>query len=130
MVYKALANGVLVIHLGFILFVLFGGLICFWRRRIIVLHIPAVIWGALIEFSGWICPLTPLENEFLIKAGEGGYSDGFIEKYLISLIYIDGLTRELQIVFGSIVLVLNVIIYGWIFKNWRKGKKALKSAKN
>ena len=120
--YRILADSVLLIHLAFILFVLFGGIIGFWWRKIVVLHLPAVFWGAFVEFSGWICPLTPLENRFRIKAGEFGYSGGFVENYIIPIIYIEGLTAEIQIIFGTLVLVLNLLIYGWIIQRWIRKK--------
>ena len=118
MIYSLLASSVLLIHLGFILFVLFGGIFGFWWRKVIILHIPAIFWGAFVEFSGWICPLTPLENKFRIRAGELGYSGGFVENYIQPLIYIEGLTAEMQIIFGTIVILLNLFVYGWMFKRW------------
>lgn len=123
MIYNVLANIVLLIHLGFIIFVLCGGFFGFWWRKVVVLHIPAVLWGAFVEFSGWICPLTPLENRFRIKAGELGYSGGFVENYIQPLIYIEGLTAEMQFVFGSVVILLNLFVYGWIIKMWVNHRK-------
>lgn len=111
MIAAVLADLVVLLHLGFILFVLFGGLLVLRRRRLMWLHLPVVAWGAAIEFVGWICPLTPLENRLRAAAGEAGYSGGFIEHYLIPLIYPAGLTRELQWLLGAAVLLVNAVVY-------------------
>ncbi|NQU63188.1 MAG: DUF2784 domain-containing protein [SAR324 cluster bacterium] len=116
MIYSLLATSVLLIHLGFIVFVLFGGILGLWWRKVIVLHIPAVFWGAFVEFSGWICPLTPLENRLRFEAGLLGYSGGFVENYIQPLIYIEGLTDEMQIRYGIFVIMLNLFVYGWMIK--------------
>ena len=116
MLYLALADAVLVLHLAFILFVVLGGLLVLWRRWLVWLHLPAVAWGILIEFAGWICPLTPLENWLRMQGGERGYSGGFINHYLASLIYPEGLTRELQWLLGALVLAINAIVY---LRIWR-----------
>jgi uncharacterized protein DUF2784 len=118
-IYRALADAVLILHLAFILFVVLGGLLVFWRRRLAWLHLPAVAWGILIELAGWICPLTPLENWLRMQGGERGYSGGFIEHYLASLIYPDGLTRELQWLLAALVIAINAAIY---FRVWRRGQ--------
>ena len=120
MIYSFLADLLVVIHLLFILFVIFGGLLVLWRKWIAFLHIPAAVWGALIEFKGWICPLTPLENHLRQLGGEQGYSGGFIEHYLIPIIYPDELTRTFQIILGIFVVVLNLMVYGWILYKWRR----------
>ena len=111
MIYRVLADLVLVIHLAFVLFVVLGGLLVLRWPRLALVHIPAAIWGVLIEFSGWICPLTPLENSLRMKGGEAGYSGGFIEHYVLPTLYPSGLTRPTQLVLGSIVLVLNLAAY-------------------
>jgi hypothetical protein len=115
-IYLALADAVLFLHLAFILFVVLGGLLLLWRRRLIWLHLPVVIWGALIEFAGWICPLTPLESWLREQGGDRGFSGGFINHYLGTLIYPEGLTRELQWLLGALVLAINAAIY---FRVWR-----------
>ena len=110
---------------AFILFVISGGFLVIRWRWIIWLHIPCAIWGALIEFTGWICPLTPWENSLRIAAGSSGYSGGFIEHYILPIIYPSGLTRELQIIFGTIVISINIIAYVLVFlkrKTIRKNK--------
>jgi hypothetical protein len=111
------ATAVLVIHGLFILFVVTGGLLALWRPWVAVPHLLAAAWGAAISFGGWICPLTPLENHFRQQAGLAGYQGGFIEHYLLALIYPDGLTRGVQIGLGMGVIALNVIVYGWV---WRR----------
>ncbi|MGR9087765.1 MAG: DUF2784 domain-containing protein [Gammaproteobacteria bacterium] len=114
-----LADIIVAIHFAFIVFVVLGGLAVFKWRRCIWLHLPAVLWGALIEFAGWICPLTRFENRLRSTSG-GGYSSGFIEHYLIPVIYPSGLTRELQIGLGVSVILFNLILYKAIFNRWRK----------
>ena len=116
MIYLVLADAVLLLHFAFILFVVLGGLLVLRRRRLIWLHLPVVIWGALIEFAGWICPLTPLENWLREQGGDRGFSGGFINHYLGTLIYPEGLTRELQWLLGALVLAINAAIY---FRVWR-----------
>ncbi len=115
MLYHLLADTALVIHFAFIIFVVFGGIFAIWWRKVIWLHIPAVMWGALIEFAGWTCPLTPLENRFRVKGGQAGYPGGFIEEYILPVIYPAGLTREIQIILGLLVIIVNFVIYLNIF---------------
>ncbi len=111
MFYQIIADIVLVLHLLFIVFVLGGGFLIFFRRWVIWLHLPAAVWGALIEFFGWYCPLTPLENQLRRLAGQSGYDGSFVEHYLLPVIYPEGLTREIQIVLGSIVIAVNLAVY-------------------
>ena len=115
MLYHLLADTALVIHFAFIIFVVLGGILSIWWRKVIWLHIPAVAWGALIEFAGWTCPLTPLENRFRVKGGQAGYPGGFIEEYILPVIYPAGLTREMQIILGLLVITVNLVIYWKIF---------------
>ena len=115
MAYRILADTVLEIHLSFILFVVAGGFLVRWRTAVAWVHIPAVAWGALIEFMGWICPLTPLEVWARSRAGETGYAGGFIEHYLLPIVYPGALTHEVQIVLGVLVLIVNLSLYAWIF---------------
>ena len=112
MLYRVLAELVLVAHLGFVAFAIFGGLLAFRWKLIVWFLVPAVIWGAVVEFTGWVCPLTPLEN-FLREAGGGtGYSGDFITHYVSPLLYSTSLTREDQLLYGLALLVINVAIYG------------------
>jgi hypothetical protein len=123
MPYRLLADFVVVIHLAFILFIVLGGLFAIRWQRVIWMHIPAVLWGALIEFAGWICPLTPLENWFRFKSGTGGYGVGFIEQYILPLIYPVNLTRGTQFILGIVVLVVNLVVYGSIVIRYRSKLK-------
>jgi hypothetical protein len=112
LIYRALADLILSLHLVFVLFVVLGGLLVIRWPRTAWLHIPAAIWGVLIEYTGWICPLTPLENSLRTRGGEAGYNGGFIEHYIQPLLYPAGLTRSTQVVLGSVVLILNLTAYG------------------
>lgn len=114
MIYQILADAVMLLHLLFICFVVVGGLLVFKWRWVALLHLPAAVWGALIEFMGWYCPLTPLENNLRLLAGLSGYEGGFIEHYLLPVIYPDGLTSKIQIMLGIFVVTLNVCIYTFI----------------
>jgi hypothetical protein len=120
MLYSALANGVLVLHATFVVFVLLGGMLTLKWRMLPWLHLPSVLWVILIEVNGWICPLTPLENRFREAAGVRGYSGGFIEHYLLPLVYPPGLTPGLQALFASIVAGVNIAVYGLL---WRKRRR-------
>jgi hypothetical protein len=112
LIYRALADLILALHLVFVLFVVLGGLLVLRWPRAAWFHIPAAIWGVLIEYTGWICPLTPLENSLRTRGGEAGYNGGFIEHYIQPLLYPAGLTRSTQVVLGSVVLLLNLTAYG------------------
>jgi hypothetical protein len=85
-----------------------------------VVHLPTAVWGALIEFQGWICPLTPLENSLRAAAGEAGYQGGFIEHYLLPVLYPAGLTRGVQLALGSVVIAVNLAVYGLLLARWRR----------
>lgn len=111
MLYKILADLVILLHFGFILFVIFGALLVFKKPKLAWVHIPVALWGMLISLIGWVCPLTPLENYFHAMAGEYAYSGSFIDHYIVRIIYPSGLTRELAVGMGIIVLVWNVLIY-------------------
>ena len=108
------ANLVLIIHFAFILFVVFGALLFFVATKIIFIHFPALIWGSYIELTNSICPLTYLENWFLNKANLTTYSEGFIQNYLVPIVYPADLTKDLQIYLGITLIVVNIIIYGFI----------------
>lgn len=111
MPYSLLADLVLLLHLGFILFVVLGGLAVARRPWLAWLHLPCVAWGGAVELMGWYCPLTPLENRFLRLAGETGYGGDFIGHYLLGTLYPEGLNREIQIGLGLGALLLNGVIY-------------------
>jgi hypothetical protein len=120
MVFRLAADGVLLLHLGFIFFALAGGALALWWRWVPFVHIPAAVWGVYVELTARICPLTYLENYLRIKAGQSGYTDSFIEHYLLDLIYPPGLTSEIQFLLAAFVLVINMAIYSWLFYRWRK----------
>lgn len=111
MLYRLAADLLVLVHLFFILFVAAGGLLVLRWPRLAWLHLPAALWGGLIEIGGWICPLTPWENTLRRSGGEGAYSGDFIDHYLVPLVYPPGLTRGMQITLGILVLVLNAGIY-------------------
>jgi len=118
MPYRLLADIVLILHAGFVAFVMLGALLVLRWPRLAWVHVPVALWGAGIEFLGGICPLTPLENHWRRLAGELGYPGGFVEHYFVSVLYPDGLTRRLQLVLGALVLVVNGAIYAWVL--WRR----------
>ena len=121
MLYKLLADLTLIMHLLFILFVILGGLIALKTNLVIWIHLPCAIWGVLLEINYWICPLTHLENYFIQRANEIGYKGGFIEHYLVPVIYPPGLSPGLHLVIGIFVILINLIIYGFIlFKYFKK----------
>lgn len=99
-----------------------GGLLLLKWRWLIYLHLPAVAWGILVELLGWLCPLTPLEQHFRMLAGETGYSGGFVQHYLLPIIYPAGLTREVQILLAIGVISINLVIYTVIYVKYRRGR--------
>ncbi len=118
--YELFANLTLIAHLIFILFVIFGGLLFFIFSKILYIHLPALLWGIYIELNNSVCPLTYLENWFLDKAELETYSNGFINNYLYLIIYPEGLTNNIQIYLGITLIVINILIYGFIFKNFKR----------
>jgi hypothetical protein len=116
--YRFLADTLLLLHFAFVAFVLFGGLLLLRWRRLVWLHLPAALWGVAIMFGGWICPLTPLENRLRRLSGGAGLEGGFIEHYMLPLIYPEGLTRGLQVLLGVLALAFNLAVYiNWI-RRW------------
>lgn len=111
MLHRWLADAILVLHLAFVVFVVLGGLLVLRWPRLGWLHVPVALYGATIEFLGFICPLTPLENSLRRAGGEAGYEGGFIEHYITAALYPEGLTREIQLILGAGVVVLNAGIY-------------------
>lgn len=118
--YRLAADALVALHLGFVLFVVLGGFLTWRWPRLAWIHAPVAVWGAIIEFAGWICPLTPLENMLRRQAGQAGHDGGFIEHYIIPLIYPPGLTPAMQIALGVLVVALNVVAYGGYFHRKRK----------
>ena len=122
MLYRGLADLVLVVHLAFILFVIFGGLLVLRWPKLAWVHLPCAVWGTWIEFSGRVCPLTPLENHFRRLGGQAGYEGGFIEHYITAIIYPQALTRGVQIALGMLVIGVNLFVYVRI---WRRRSLSL-----
>ena len=121
--YEIAANLILIVHLIFILFVVFGALLFFASTKIIFIHIPAIIWGSYIELTNSICPLTYLENWLLQKANLTTYSEGFIQNYLVPIVYPTSLTKDLQIYLGIALIVINIVFYAFIFNKLKKNFK-------
>lgn len=119
MLWRMAADALVLVHLGFILFVLLGGLLVLRWPRLVWLHMPAVAWGIVVECLHLGCPLTPWENQLRRAAGQAGYDGGFIEHYLIPLIYPAGLTPQIQLYLGAIVVLVNLSIYAWLIWRWR-----------
>ena len=120
MFYRLAADAVVLLHLGFVLFVVAGALLVFRWHRVALLHVPAVVWGVLLEFRGWLCPLTPLEQALRAAGGEAGYSGGFVEQYILPVLYPAELDSSTQLVLGSFVIVINMLLYGWLLWCWRR----------
>jgi len=128
--YRLGADALVLAHFAFILFVVFGGFLVLWRHQFLWLHLPALAWGMWVEFAGWICPLTPWEQALRRRAGERGYSGGFIEHYLLAVIYPEGLTPAIQTAMGCLLLVMNVGIYVWIWRQRVAAKPAARRRGN
>lgn len=124
MLYRIAADALVFFHLLFILFVLFGGLLVVYRPWLALLHLPAAAWGVSVEFFGLYCPLTPLENELRQAAGQHGYEGGFIDHYLLPLIYPAGLTPQIQLWLGLVVLSINLAVYSLLL--WRSPCQSLR----
>ena len=120
MLYKLLADAVAVFHLLFVAFAVLGGLLALGWRWIPWLHLPALAWGATVEFTGRLCPLTPLENWLRIAGGAAGYSGGFVDHYLLPLLYPASLDRELQLVLGCGLLAINATAYFFVWRSSRR----------
>ena len=114
MYFRLAADGVLLLHLAFILFALVGGALAARWRWMPWVHLPAMAWAIFVEFTGRICPLTYLENDLRLRAGQSGYTTSFVEHYLLDVIYPAGLTRELQFGLAATVVLVNIAIYVWL----------------
>ncbi len=118
--YRLLADGIVVVHASFIAFVVLGGLLALRWPRAAWVHLPAAAWGVFVEYSGVICPLTPLEIAMRTRGNQAGYTGGFIEHYLLPAIYPAGLTRHIQIILGSLALALNLGVYAVVIHRWHR----------
>lgn len=125
-VYRTLADAVVTLHFGFVLFVVLGGLVVLRWRRAAWVHLPCAAWGALIEFGGWVCPLTPLEKHLRALGHRPGYAETFVEHYITRAMYPAGLTRGMQLAIGIFVIAVNVLVYWLAF---RRGRGALTAAR-
>lgn len=119
MLNRVLADFIMLLHFAYIVFVIGGAFLVLHRRWWMWLHIPAVAWGIWIEFFAKTCPLTPLENALRARAGQAGYAGGFIDHYITRLVYPEGLTSGAQVALGALVLVINVLLYWWVFRRTR-----------
>jgi hypothetical protein len=124
MLAAVLADAVVLVHGLFIAFVVAGAALLWRWPRLVWVHLPAVLWGAYAEFSGAICPLTPLENRLRALAGEAGYAQGFVEHYLLPLIYPQALTHEVQLVLGTAVVAVNALLYALWLRPRRRRERA------
>src|ERR1043165_3621879 len=113
------ADVVLIVHFAFVAFVIAGGALVLAWPRVAWLHVPAVFWGAVVEFSGWICPLTPLENHLRTAAGESPYTGDFVQHYLMALLYPHDLSRSVQVGLGLLVIAINMLFYGLLLLRMR-----------
>ena len=125
--YHLSAEGVLLLHFGFIVFVLFGAALAVRWRWVVAAHLPAAAWGFFVELTGRVCPLTYAENYLRNRAGESGYSEGFIEHYLVPVIYPAGLTQRTQFVLAGVVVLVNVFAYSWLLRR-RASSRAARGA--
>ena len=124
MTWRALADLVVGLHLAFVVFVVLGGLLVLRWRRLVWLHLPVALYGVLIEWVGWVCPLTPLENSLRQRAGGAGYSGGFVEHYILPLLYPGQLTDAVQIALGGVVVVANAVIYAFVWRRRRRRRRS------
>jgi hypothetical protein len=123
MPYALFADLVLIVHLGFVAFVVLGGLLVLHWRRLAWLHLPAVTWGVWVEMAAWPCPLTPLEQWLRNRAGQAGYSGGFVEHYVLRTLYPAELTHGDQLLIGAAVLLINGIVYAAVYRHLRGGTR-------
>lgn len=123
MFYRLAAEIVLLLHLAFIVFVIAGATGAARWSWLPLVHLPVAAWGVFVELTGRVCPLTTAENYLRLKAGEAGYSESFIEHYLLPIIYPAGLTREIQFALAAAVVVINAAIYAWLFYRRRSARR-------
>lgn len=124
MIHRLLADFTVFLHFGFLVFVVAGGLLVLRFPRLAWVHVPAALWGAAIELGGWICPLTLLENALRRRDDQAAYQGGFLEHYVMPLIYPPGLTREVQILLAAGVIALNGLVYAWVLRRYGRRTRA------
>jgi hypothetical protein len=118
--YSLLADLVLVAHLAFVLFALLGGALVWRYPRVLWVHLPVLIWGVVVEWANWICPLTPLENHLLRLGGAAGYAGGFVERFASRILYPESLTVPLRYTLGAVLIAVNMAIYGAVMMRKRR----------
>jgi hypothetical protein len=123
-----LADAVLVLHLAFVVFAVAGAALVAWKPWVAWLHLPAAAWAFLVEANGWVCPLTPLEQQLRRAAGEASYSGGFVERYIVALLYPAGLTPRIQAVLAGVVVIVNAALYAWVWRRYRRRRRAASGA--
>jgi hypothetical protein len=121
MAFRALADLTVVLHVAFVVFVLLGGVLAVRWPRVAWVHVPALAWGAWVEFAGWMCPLTPLENALRTRGGDAAYTSSFVEHYIVPILYPEVLSRELQYALGGLVLLVNAFVYVGVVLRKRRG---------
>lgn len=124
MLFVYLANAVVVVHFAFVIFVIVGGLLLFRWWWLVFVHLPAIVWGALVEFTHWICPLTYLEDWLRERAGVAAYQGDFVTHYLMPILYPAHLTAHIQIFLGALVIGINIVIYAALLRHWQKIRRA------
>jgi hypothetical protein len=122
MIYYLGALGVLGVHLAFVAFVVLGAVLAFRWKRVVFFQVPAAAWGVLVECADWICPLTRLENHLFARAGQQGFSGGFVDHYLLAALYPEGLTYHAQLVLAGLVILVNLALYAGLARRWRSPK--------
>jgi uncharacterized membrane protein YhhN len=120
---RILADGVVLFHAAYVVFVVAGGLLVLRWPRLAWLHVPAAAWGALIEFGGWTCPLTPLENALRARSGEAGYAGGFIQHYVLHALYPSGLTPGVRLTLGVLVVIINGLVYAVLYRRLHRAHR-------
>jgi hypothetical protein len=118
--FRILADATVVLHLLFVAFVIGGGVLVLRWQRVAWVHLPAAAWGAWVEFAGWMCPLTPLENWLRQQGGGAVYTSSFVERYLLPVLYPSTLSREMQWTLGVLVLLVNTVMYVLVIRSRRK----------
>lgn len=124
MSYQLLANLVLILHLAFVAFAAFGGLLALRYPKVLWLHLPALLWGVAVQWADWICPLTPLENQLRLRGGEAVFAGGFIERFVSRILYPENLTLELRYVLGLLLIAVNLAVYAYVAASFRARSKA------
>ena len=124
LVYGLSADLLVLFHVAFVAFALFGALAVAWRPQLAVLHVPAAIWAVLVEMNAWICPLTPWEQSLRRAAGQAGYAGSFVDHYVLPILYPVHLTPRIQWVLAAVVLLVNVLLYAWVIRRGRDRRRA------